>query len=554
MCSTCIFFHNTTSHSSFQYLVGKSFILQSLGTPEVDDNGVKAVHYNSPTLGQIQIQKENEVTIANRNARRGDEATYRPCWVNGVVLCFSLNDRASLDALLDVIVPQMRQSTAISSSTPMYLLGLLDAKLPRIPDAAVEQMYRWLGGVGSTELSINAPPDQVAGVIDFGPFERFRAVRSKRIISKPIPPPRPPVPRIQVPPISSESTLVADLRSLLADGAFSDVELVLHDNEMRFKAHRAVLCVGSELWRAAFGVSSNDKSGAADDDVVASIAETSSDEDGCIKFTVMLQASVPATLVREMLDAIYGDSTPSASCIEKFQLTDLSSGAKSHWIEQNLIFGSLFHDAVICTDDGKEIRAQRALLHARCGFFARLLGGPFVEARPKAGVVHLSLSDVESEVVAQCLRYLLVRHVDITTNNATALLSLAQRLALPRLTALCEDFLVRCIDESLDSVDLFDLLSFAEASGARQLHAFVTRTIACNFVTLRAAKRLRGRELIQMTKLQWPPSDYLLEVEAWESDRRSLISNLLHVVGFAGQSPEHPQWGYAHVKSKPVCL
>jgi hypothetical protein len=38
-----------------------------------------------------------------------------------------------------------------------------------------------------------------------------------------------------------------------------------------------------------------------------------------------------------------------------------------------------------------------------------------------------------------------------------------------------------------------------------------------------------------MTKMQWPPSDHALALEAWESDRGAVvISSLLHVVGFAG--------------------
>jgi hypothetical protein len=389
--------------------VGKTFVLQSIGTAVNNDGGEAGKYaYNSPTLGEIQLQKENDATIV-RNVDPRD--CHR--WVVGAVLCFSLNDRASLDALLDVIVPRMRASSLINERTPMFLLGLLDAdrrQRPRISSAAVDQMHRWLGGVGCAELSLGDPPDHVAGVLDFGPFQRFRALYKKRIVPRPLPPPRPPVPRIDVPPLTTEASLAADLRQLLADGAFSDVELVVAGDAARFKAHRAVLCIGSKVWRAVFGVESSDKAGAYDD-VVASLRERQSKSgDGCASFTVTLRPAASAALVREMLDAIYGDSAPSAECVALFRLADLSSGEKAQWIERNLYF----HDAVICTDDGTEFRAQRALLHARSGFFARLLGGPFVEAQPKAGVVRLSLSGVESEAVAQCVRYLLVRHVDIS--------------------------------------------------------------------------------------------------------------------------------------------
>jgi hypothetical protein len=532
--------------------VGKTFLLDSWPASIRDENFVTI---DSPTLSQVRAFELNENEIETRannisDARRG-------AWTVGVVLCFSLHDNGrSLDALLDCFVPQMRAHNMMQSTTPMYLLGLLDPARPRnVADAAVDQTQRWLGAVGASLISLNVSPDQLASTVDFDVFKRFRSLFKKRIVPKPIPPPRPAAPRIVVPPSTSESPLHVDLRPLLTDGTFSDVVLVVGGETgggARLRAHRVVLCIGSKLWRAVFGVSSSQEQGAYDS-IVAGVSESKT-KDGCVELTVALTANVSLALVREMLDAIYGDRTPSSECIAMFRLTELTDDAKCRWIEQHVLARALFADATIVADDEHEFRTQRVLLHARCGFFERLLSGPFVEAQPNAGVVHLQLSDVEVAVVEQCVRYLLVRHVDITSENATQLLALAQRLQLPRLVALCEDFLARCIEESIESVDLLELLAFADDTGAKQLHAAVMRSIAINFAKLRATKRLKGRQLIQLSSIEWPPSEFQLELEAWESDKRGMISNVLHSIGFTGESAEHPLWGYAHVKSKPVAL
>lgn len=532
--------------------VGKTFLLDSWPGSVRDEHFVTI---RSEALSKLRVFELNENELETR-VNTIDEVR-RHGWTVGVVLCFSLNDGGrSLDALLDCFVPQMRDRNMMQSTTPMYLLGLLDSARPRnVSDAAIDQMHRWLGAVGASVISLNVSHDQLAGTIESDVFKRFRALFKKRIVPKPIPPPRPAAPRVVVPPSTSESPLHVSLRPLLTDGTFSDVVLVVGGQSIsatRLRAHRVILCIGSKLWRAVFGVSSTLEQGPYAG-VVSKVTESRTN-DGCCEFTVELAANVSLALVHEMLEAIYGDRTPSSECIALFRLTELTDDAKCRWIEKHVLARALFADATIATDDKCEFRTQRVLLHARCGFFERLLSGPFVESQPKAGIVHLQLSSVDGEVVEQCVRYFLVRHVDITSENATEMLALAQRLHLPRLVALCEDFLARYVEESTESVDLLELLAFADETGAKQLHAAVMRAIAINFAKLRAAKRLKGRQLIQLSSIEWPPSEFQLELDAWESDKRGMISNVLHSIGFTGESTEHPLWGYAHVKSKPVAL
>jgi BTB/POZ domain len=107
--------------------------------------------------------------------------------------------------------------------------------------------------------------------------------------------------------------------------------------------------------------------------------------------------------------------------------------------------------------DGRVLLGHRCILERRCQRFRAEFEWPGTGERQEGVLVH-TVHEVDLEPFSELLRFLYLDEVELTGENVLGVLAASTVYLLPRLTELCEKFLVQALD--VDNV--IDLWIFAE--------------------------------------------------------------------------------------------
>ncbi|KAK3909231.1 Speckle-type POZ protein B [Frankliniella fusca] len=128
-------------------------------------------------------------------------------------------------------------------------------------------------------------------------------------------------------------------------------------------------------------------------------------------------------------------------------------------------------DAVLAAD-GREWRVHKAILAARSSVFAAMFKHDMAESKSS----RVTVGDVSADVLDQVLRYMYTGKVDHIRVLGADLLAVADRYALPRLKALCEEELARSVSDD----NALDVLLTADLHSARELRLAALQCISSN--------------------------------------------------------------------------
>ncbi|XP_066549494.1 rho-related BTB domain-containing protein 1 isoform X2 [Amia ocellicauda] len=198
-----------------------------------------------------------------------------------------------------------------------------------------------------------------------------------------------------------------------------------------------------------------------------------------------------------------------------------------------------FTDVTFRLDDGT-INAHKPLLISSCDWMAALFGGSFMESSNNE-VYFPSTSKVCMQTV---LEYLYTNQLSPMADlDPVELIALANRLCLPRLVALTEQFAVNeLVKASKDGIDIngevLTYLELAQFHNANQLAAWCLHHICTHYNSVCAtyrkeikSKSPENQEYFE--KHRWPPVWYLKEEDHYqrvkkEREREDIILNKYH--------------------------
>jgi len=126
-------------------------------------------------------------------------------------------------------------------------------------------------------------------------------------------------------------------------------------------------------------------------------------------------------------------------------------------------------DILFVLDDMSELMAHSLVLRVRANYFAAALAFGGRETRER----RITIPDTPMAALLLVLRFLYTDTVSIDKDNAVSIIELSNFFQLPRLRALCEDFL--CHHLSIDNAAM--ALAIAERFEAAQLRKFVQEFI-----------------------------------------------------------------------------
>lgn len=128
-------------------------------------------------------------------------------------------------------------------------------------------------------------------------------------------------------------------------------------------------------------------------------------------------------------------------------------------------------DAVLVAD-GREWRVHKAILVARSPVFAAMFEHDMAESKSS----RVTIGDVSADVLDQVLRYMYTGKVDHIRVLGVDLLAVADRYALPRLKALCEEELARSVSHD----NALDVLLTADLHSAKELRCAALQCVCSN--------------------------------------------------------------------------
>lgn len=185
-----------------------------------------------------------------------------------------------------------------------------------------------------------------------------------------------------------------------------------------------------------------------------------------------------------------------------------------------------FSDVTFILDDGA-VSAHKPLLISSCDWMAAMFGGPFVESSTREVV----LPYTSKSCMRAVLEYLYTGQFCSTSDlDYMKLIILANRLCLPHLVALTEQFTVSGLMEATQMlVDIDgDVLVFLELSqfhGAYQLADWCLHHICTNYNNIcrkfpREMKAMSAENQDYFEKHRWPPVWYLKEEDHYQRARK----------------------------------
>ncbi|XP_028651220.1 rho-related BTB domain-containing protein 1 isoform X1 [Erpetoichthys calabaricus] len=200
---------------------------------------------------------------------------------------------------------------------------------------------------------------------------------------------------------------------------------------------------------------------------------------------------------------------------------------------------STFSDVTFRLDDGS-INAHKPLLISSCDWMAALFGGSFVESINE----EVYLPNTSKACMQAVLEYLYMNQLSPSLDlDPLELIALANRLCLPRLVALTEQYAVHeLVKASKDGVDIDgEVLTYLELSqfhNAHQLAAWCLHHICTHYNSVCAkfrkeikSKSAENQEYFE--KHRWPPVWYLKEEDHYqrvkkEREKEDVVLNKHH--------------------------
>ncbi|XP_060795571.1 rho-related BTB domain-containing protein 1 isoform X2 [Neoarius graeffei] len=181
-----------------------------------------------------------------------------------------------------------------------------------------------------------------------------------------------------------------------------------------------------------------------------------------------------------------------------------------------------FTDVVFSLDDGT-INAHKPLLISSCDWMAALFGGSFIESANN----EVSFPNTSRACMQAVLEYLYTNQLSPMADlDPMELIALANRLCLPRLIALTEQYAVsELVKASRDGQDtdgeVLNYLELAQFHNANQLTAWCLHHICTHYNNICASyrkeiksKSLENQEYFE--KHRWPPVWYLKEEDHYQ--------------------------------------
>ncbi|XP_027012950.1 rho-related BTB domain-containing protein 1 isoform X1 [Tachysurus fulvidraco] len=187
---------------------------------------------------------------------------------------------------------------------------------------------------------------------------------------------------------------------------------------------------------------------------------------------------------------------------------------------------SSFTDVVFRLDDGT-IDAHKPLLISSCDWMAALFGGSFIESANN----EVSFPNTSRVCMQAVLEYLYTNQLSpIADLDPMELIALANRLCLPRLIALTEQYAVsELVKASRDFQDIdgevLNYLELAQFHNANQLTAWCLHHICTHYNNICANYRKEIKSKSQenqeyFEKHRWPPVWYLKEEDHYQRVRK----------------------------------
>lgn len=190
-------------------------------------------------------------------------------------------------------------------------------------------------------------------------------------------------------------------------------------------------------------------------------------------------------------------------------------------LRQLALTQSLLTDVQFEVDDGL-MMAHKPLLIARCEMMCAMFTDNFLEASAHT----IELPGMTSEVFGVLQEYLYTDRIQsLVSVDQLALIAVANRLCLPRLVSLVEDYVVgelgHAAEEDEDILEeVLMLIEPAQFHNALQLADWCRQYIAMHFreATNRFGKSLRSlqKEDLWIEENQWPPVWYIKEKERYD--------------------------------------
>lgn len=171
------------------------------------------------------------------------------------------------------------------------------------------------------------------------------------------------------------------------------------------------------------------------------------------------------------------------------------------------------------------VYAHKAVLAARCDFFARMFQSNFSEA---SSTKPIRIGDIPTiGVFMSFIEYLYSDHCAGLDFNprATSIMEISNRFGITRLVSLCELYMSFQIDKAVAKsmakadIDLIGLLLLSQQHNASQLSKFLLHFISNNYEPMSKRSEftlLQGKNLEYINEHRWPPLSYLDEVAKYE--------------------------------------
>jgi len=346
------------------------------------------------------------------------------------------------------------------------------------------------------------------------------------------------------------SSFSADLRKLLYSPSFSDVTFVFPDAQ-EISAHKIILSGACERLKMLLTDTVNSKKMEWIERTEPSaettyIHVTASTSPHALK--AVLEFLYCGTLTQPSPTAVAGETFLTnveelATMIECKCLLDLCEHIRSPDVDQDLdtaIKNSIgtymceltckallpFLNDPLWTSTTLQVEyslisVSKTLLCCRCEVLNSMLTGGFSEGRES----NVEIQDCSKQSLNAILQYIYCDIAPIEQVDSFDLLRIADRFGLTRLVTLCELYITKHIERSIQdkirdsNVNIYEVLQFASAFNATQLSAFCLHFIGSNYTVFRSSpwmSNLTTTESEIVAKSRWPPVWYEEKIEQYE--------------------------------------
>ncbi|KAJ7378706.1 hypothetical protein OS493_021288 [Desmophyllum pertusum] len=137
----------------------------------------------------------------------------------------------------------------------------------------------------------------------------------------------------------------------------------------------------------------------------------------------------------------------------------------------------------------------------------------------------LRFKDASLQSFLALLEYLYTDHAPIEEGDSVEIMILADRFCLPRLVTLCELYITKKVDASIQkrvadgTSDVINLLLTSQVHNAKQLSGWCLHFISTNFSVFESTEEfdlVQGENREHVYEHRWPPLSYLKLQEEFE--------------------------------------